>query len=148
MRVVVGPTPLSGGPGLESYERNLPAMGRLFQEWGAQVVVSNTLQAFYAIDAAHLAGIPSIWIIHEARDGAVITASSMSAWRSVLSPASVILTEWCLSRRLRAGSTPSSTFITMLCSSQAGWTGPLFSLFLGPRCGRAAEQGSASEMMN
>lgn len=41
------------------------ALGDLFRELGAEVIYANTLQTFWAIEAAERAGLPSLWNVRE-----------------------------------------------------------------------------------
>ena len=47
------------------YLGGLTTIARAFKDCGAQVVVSNTLTMYQAINAAHLAGLASVWCQHE-----------------------------------------------------------------------------------
>jgi glycosyltransferase involved in cell wall biosynthesis len=63
--VQISPHPLQGvftGP---DYHRAIEKFAECLKESGAEVVFANTLQTFYAIAAAKIAGIPSIWNVRE-----------------------------------------------------------------------------------
>jgi glycosyltransferase involved in cell wall biosynthesis len=47
------------------YEHWLLSVGRLVAETEANVVLANTAGAFYAVDLAMRAGLPSVWAVHE-----------------------------------------------------------------------------------
>ena len=49
----------------EHYQYRLPLLARRLADEGAEVIHANTLETFWAIDAARLAGIPSVWSVHE-----------------------------------------------------------------------------------
>lgn len=57
--------PLAGWPTGEELEASLRRLGQAFLYAGADVVVANTAEAFWAVEAAHRAGLPAIWIIRE-----------------------------------------------------------------------------------
>ena len=65
VKVIVRPSPLDRGGELPQYLAGLQEMRQVFADWNADIVVANTLQTFYAIDAASEAGIPSVWNVHE-----------------------------------------------------------------------------------
>jgi glycosyltransferase involved in cell wall biosynthesis len=56
---------LEGWMSRDDYEASVQAMQHLLQQEQPAVVIANTLNSFYAVDAAKRSGIPSIWIIHE-----------------------------------------------------------------------------------
>jgi glycosyltransferase involved in cell wall biosynthesis len=53
--------PLAGVFAEEAYDIALVKFGDFIRSTGAEVVYGNTLQTFYAIDAAHRLGLPTIW---------------------------------------------------------------------------------------
>jgi len=53
--------PLAGVFDVDAYETALTRFGEFIQANAAEVVYGNTLQTFYAIDAAHRLGLPTIW---------------------------------------------------------------------------------------
>ncbi len=57
--------PLLGWPPEEEMNTRLRRLGQTFLEAGIEVVVANTAESFWAMEAARLAGLPSLWIIHE-----------------------------------------------------------------------------------
>jgi GT2 family glycosyltransferase/glycosyltransferase involved in cell wall biosynthesis len=59
--VRVFPHPLAGVSEVDAYETALAGFGEFIRASGAEVVYGNTLQTFYAIDAAHRLGLPTIW---------------------------------------------------------------------------------------
>lgn len=59
--VVVRPHPLLGVFNIDSYEVAIRGFAEMIRELSVQLVYGNTLQTFYAIDAAHRLGLPSIW---------------------------------------------------------------------------------------
>lgn len=61
IEVLVRPHPLRGVFSIEQYQNAIDEFVRSIQELAVEVVYGNTLQTFYAIDAAARAGIPSIW---------------------------------------------------------------------------------------
>ncbi|MDX1476253.1 MAG: glycosyltransferase [Saprospiraceae bacterium] len=63
--VHVFPSPVTE---IESYENGLLELSKWLKERKADVVIANTLNTFYAHEASHQAGIPSIWSIHESVD--------------------------------------------------------------------------------
>ena len=59
--VVVGRHPLWGVTNLTEYDDAIREFSQRCFHWGVEVVYGNTLQSFYAIDAAARVGLPSIW---------------------------------------------------------------------------------------
>lgn len=59
--VMVDRHPLWGVTSLTEYERAIAAFSSKCLSWGAELVYANTLQSFYAVAAAHEAGLPSVW---------------------------------------------------------------------------------------
>jgi GT2 family glycosyltransferase len=57
--------PLSGVQTVEEYEEAISTFAKWIVSSGFQVVYGNTLQTFYGIAAAKLAGLPSVWNIRE-----------------------------------------------------------------------------------
>lgn len=57
----VFPHPLTGVETLEDFEQAIAAFAARIEEWGVELVYGNTLQTFYAIEAAYRLGLPSIW---------------------------------------------------------------------------------------
>ncbi len=53
--------PLAGVHGLPAYQHAIEGFGRRIREWNFDLVYANTMQTFYAIDAARQLGLPSIW---------------------------------------------------------------------------------------
>jgi GT2 family glycosyltransferase/glycosyltransferase involved in cell wall biosynthesis len=60
---LAGPTGLVASPRL--YRDSLARVARLIQAGEYEVVHANTLQTFWAVEAARAAGIPSVWSVHE-----------------------------------------------------------------------------------
>ena len=59
--VRIGPHPLRGVTTLSEYEAAIPAFVSMCRSCGAELVYANTLQNFYAVDAARRARLPSVW---------------------------------------------------------------------------------------
>lgn len=59
--VHVSAHPLAGAFTVNAYDAALARFGDFIRRTGAEVVYGNTLQTFYAIDAAHRLGLPTIW---------------------------------------------------------------------------------------
>lgn len=57
--------PLLGWPPAEVMNARLRQLGQTFLNAGVEVVVANTAECFWAVEAARLAGLPCIWVIHE-----------------------------------------------------------------------------------
>lgn len=57
--------PMLGWPPEEEMTARLRQLGETFLYDGIEVVVANTAECFWAVEAARLAGLPCIWIIHE-----------------------------------------------------------------------------------
>jgi glycosyltransferase involved in cell wall biosynthesis/GT2 family glycosyltransferase len=53
--------PLSGVQGLLAYQHAIEGFAARIREWNVDLVYANTMQTFYAIDAARWLGLPSIW---------------------------------------------------------------------------------------
>jgi glycosyltransferase involved in cell wall biosynthesis len=65
IKVIVSGHPLTGITELADYELRIEAFARRLRELKIDLVYGNTLQTFYAIDAAHHLGLPSIWNLRE-----------------------------------------------------------------------------------
>jgi O-antigen biosynthesis protein len=63
--VVVDRYPLSDVVTLIQYEKAISEFAQRIAEYRAEVIYGNTLQTFYAIDAADRSTVPSVWNIHE-----------------------------------------------------------------------------------
>jgi GT2 family glycosyltransferase/glycosyltransferase involved in cell wall biosynthesis len=61
MRVEVFDHPLAHIYNTHEYERAIEAFARRIAEWNVQLVYGNTLQTFYAIQAAKQLDLPSVW---------------------------------------------------------------------------------------
>jgi len=61
IEVIVRTHPLRGVFGIGNYDTAINQFSELIQEFEIQIVYGNTLQTFYAIDAANRIGLPSIW---------------------------------------------------------------------------------------
>ena len=61
IEVIVNPHPLLGVFNIEDYEVAISAFTVMLRELLVEVVYCNTLQTFYAIDAAYRLNLPSIW---------------------------------------------------------------------------------------
>lgn len=61
IEVIVRPHPLRGVFNIDGYEASISAFAEMLRALSVQVVYGNTLQTFYAIDAAHRLDLPSIW---------------------------------------------------------------------------------------
>lgn len=61
IEVMVSVHPLTGVTGLADYEARIAAFGQRLRNLKVSLVYGNTLQTFYAIEAAHRLGLPSIW---------------------------------------------------------------------------------------
>lgn len=82
--------PLSGVTTLQQYEAAVQRFASTCLSWGAELIYANTLQSFYAVAAAHQAGLPSVWNPRESEpwqtyfdylpDGAVQKAYDCFAW--------------------------------------------------------------------
>ena len=59
--VKVDQHPLRGVTNAGEYEPNILALTAKCRSWGVEMIYANTLQTFYAIDAADRAGLPCIW---------------------------------------------------------------------------------------
>lgn len=53
--------PLWGVTTLKEYEEAVKVFSSKCLSWGAELIYANTLQSFYAVAAAQIAGIPSVW---------------------------------------------------------------------------------------
>ena len=53
--------PLSGVQGLAAYQHAIEGFAARIREWNVELVYANTMQTFYAVDAARWLGLPSIW---------------------------------------------------------------------------------------
>jgi glycosyltransferase involved in cell wall biosynthesis len=58
---------------VDAYEGRVQELALLIRASGAGAVLVNTLGLFAAVDAAALAGVPSVWAIHESVDPAVFS---------------------------------------------------------------------------
>lgn len=65
MQVEISLPPWLGGNSASAYEDETLLAGRQLRQDGFDLVIANTLLSFHAVDAAHGAGIPSVWWIHE-----------------------------------------------------------------------------------
>jgi GT2 family glycosyltransferase/glycosyltransferase involved in cell wall biosynthesis len=61
IRVETGDHPLAGVHTLAAYEQAIERLADRIREWQIEMVYGNTLQTFYAIDAAKRLDLPSIW---------------------------------------------------------------------------------------
>ena len=61
IEVIVSVHPLTGVTELADYEVKIAAFGQRLKNLKIDLVYGNTLQTFYAIEAAHGLGLPSIW---------------------------------------------------------------------------------------
>ena len=68
IEVQIWPHPLSHHAELPGYLEALDEIGAQLAEQAIDVVCANTLHGFYAVDAAHRAGLPCLWIVHESED--------------------------------------------------------------------------------
>lgn len=50
---------------ISEYKDHLRAFSNMLKEQNVRILVANTLDSFYAIDAANETNIPSVWLIHE-----------------------------------------------------------------------------------
>jgi len=57
--------PLKNAFEQRAYGRNVASLAEALRLAGAEMVFANTADAFWAIDAARLAGLPTVWNIHE-----------------------------------------------------------------------------------
>ena len=48
-----------------NFERTIVELGKTFREFRPDVIYANTLQTFWVIAAAEVAGVPSLWHVHE-----------------------------------------------------------------------------------
>ncbi|MDP9132939.1 MAG: glycosyltransferase, partial [Nitrospirota bacterium] len=88
--VMVDRHPLWGVTTLKEYEEAVAAFSSKCLSWGAELVYANTLQSFYAVAAAHEAGLPSLWNPRESEpwqtyfdylpDGVIQKAYDCFAW--------------------------------------------------------------------
>ena len=53
--------PLVGVSGLPDYETRIDGFAKWIKNWQVELVYGNTLQTFYAIEAAHHLNLPSVW---------------------------------------------------------------------------------------
>ena len=53
--------PLAGATSLRDYEARIESFAKWMKDWKIELVYGNTLQTFYAIEAAHLIDLPSVW---------------------------------------------------------------------------------------
>jgi GT2 family glycosyltransferase/glycosyltransferase involved in cell wall biosynthesis len=51
--------------GMELYRQGIPLLAEWIGERGYEVVHANTLRTFWAVEAARVAGVPSVWSVHE-----------------------------------------------------------------------------------
>ena len=61
IKVIISEHPLSGVFDIGNYEAAISKFAQLIRDLEVQIIYANTLETFYAIDAANLAGLPSIW---------------------------------------------------------------------------------------
>ena len=66
--VLIHNFPDRGLPKIDEYERRLDALAQTYDGLGARLVHANTLRSFFAVLAAHRAGIPSVWNVRESED--------------------------------------------------------------------------------
>lgn len=88
--VMVNRHPLEGVMRLKEYEEAVTEFSSKCLSWGAELVYANTLQSFYAVAAAHMAGLPSVWNPRESEpwqtyfdylpDGVIQRAYDCFAW--------------------------------------------------------------------
>lgn len=88
--VMVDRHPLWGVTTLQEYEKAVRTFSLKCLSWGAELVYANTLQSFYAVAAAHEAGLPSVWNPRESEpwqtyfdylpDGVIQKAYDCFAW--------------------------------------------------------------------
>jgi GT2 family glycosyltransferase/glycosyltransferase involved in cell wall biosynthesis len=88
--VMVERHPLWGVTSLKEHEEAMKAFSLKCLSWGAELVYANTLQSFYAVAAAHVAGLPSVWNPRESEpwqtyfdylpDGVIQKAYDCFAW--------------------------------------------------------------------
>jgi GT2 family glycosyltransferase/glycosyltransferase involved in cell wall biosynthesis len=65
IEVIVTRTPLHSGASMPAYERDMGPFCATIEATGAQLVLANTAETFYAVDAAARLRIPTLWLIHE-----------------------------------------------------------------------------------
>src|SRR5260370_3822045 len=53
--------PLAGSRSATDYEKRIREFARQVEDWDVELVYGNTLQTFYAIEAAHQLHLPSVW---------------------------------------------------------------------------------------
>ena len=61
IETIVAAPPTTGADSLETYSAAVGVLADSVRAWDAELVYGNTVQTFYAIDAAREAGLPSIW---------------------------------------------------------------------------------------
>ncbi len=65
MQVEINLPPWLGDKNASAYEDATWLAGRRLRQQGFDLVIANTLLSFHAVDAAHGAGVPTVWWIHE-----------------------------------------------------------------------------------
>jgi GT2 family glycosyltransferase/glycosyltransferase involved in cell wall biosynthesis len=65
IRVVVVDGVMHGVKDRDTQVAGIAGIGLLLQALGAEVVLANTLQTYWAVEGAKMAGVPSIWAQHE-----------------------------------------------------------------------------------
>ena len=61
IKVHVRQHPLAGAIALRDYEKRIEGFAKWMKDWKIELVYGNTLQTFYAIEAAHRVNLPSVW---------------------------------------------------------------------------------------
>jgi glycosyltransferase involved in cell wall biosynthesis len=61
IKVHVREHPLTGAIALRDYEKRIEGFAKWMKDWKIELVYGNTLQTFYAIEAAHRVNLPSVW---------------------------------------------------------------------------------------
>ncbi len=61
IKVHVFKHPLTGVRRSSDYDERVRAFARQVQDWNVELIYGNTLQTFYAIEAAHELNLPSVW---------------------------------------------------------------------------------------
>ena len=51
--------------GMDLYRQGIPILAEWIADRGYEVVHANTLRTFWAVEAARVAGVPSVWSVHE-----------------------------------------------------------------------------------
>ena len=50
---------------MDLYRQGIPILAEWIGDRGYEVVHANTLRTFWAVEAARVAGVPSVWSVHE-----------------------------------------------------------------------------------